>query len=105
MVRSRFTIVAALVLLSLGLVVSSPVPASASDQVFAQDVGEGEDPQPGEEQDGGESAEEGSETGSETGPPWTYQMAWMGLGLAFAVIALIGFLYWRIVVRRARGVA
>jgi hypothetical protein len=121
LVRSRVSIVAALVLLSLGLLVALPTAASASGKVFAQDVGEGEeDAQPGEDQPSGESEdgegqgdaesqtdpEAGGEEGeSETGPPWTYQMAWMGMALGFVVIGLIGFMYWRLVVRRSRGVA
>ena len=125
MIRSRLTIVAALVLLSLGLLMSfSSVPAfAAPGGVFAQDVGEGdEDAQPGEDQEssGGEDEggsgqndpesqtdpEEGGEEGSaEAGPPWTYQMAWMGLLLAVLALAAIGLLYYRLVVRRARGTA
>lgn len=97
-------------------------PAWADDRVFAQDVGEGEeDAQPQEEQQTGESEEEGGagqedpetqtdpgegeEAESETGPPWTYQMARVGLLMAFLVLAGLGLLYWRLVLRRARGSA
>jgi hypothetical protein len=118
--RSRITIVAALTLLAVGLLTTTTAVA-APGRVFAQDVGEGEEgAQPGEDQEssGGEDEggsgqndpesqtdpEEGGEEGeAETGPPWTYQMAWMGLLLAVVAMAFIGFLYYRLVVRRARG--
>lgn len=121
MVRSRLLIVFALLLGGVNLAAIA-TPASADEQVFAQDVGEGEeDAQPGEEQQTGESEDEegagqqdpetqtdpgeGEEAGTETGPPWTYQMARAGLLMGFLVLAFIGLLYWRLVIRRARGTA
>jgi hypothetical protein len=121
LVRSRLTIVLALLLVAANLLAVT-APAAAGPRVLAQDVGEGEeDAQPGEEQQTGESedeegagqqdpetqtepgAEEGAE--SETGPPWTYQMARVGLLMGLLMLAAIGLLYWRLVIRRARGTA
>lgn len=121
MVRSRLTIVLPLLLAAMNLVAVG-APASAGDLVFAQDVGEGEeDAQPGEEQQTGESEDEGGagqddpeaqtdpgeggETESETGPPWTYQMARVGLLMGLLMLAFIALLYWRLVIRRARRTA
>lgn len=43
---------------------------------------------------------EGSET--ETGPPWTYQMAWITLALLLLMALAMGALYWKLVVQRQR---
>lgn len=43
---------------------------------------------------------EGGET--ETGPPWTYQMAWITLALLILMALAMGALYWRLVVQRQR---
>jgi hypothetical protein len=121
-VRSRLTIVLALLLVAPNLVVAWSATASARPRVLAQDVGEGEeDAQPGEDQQTGESEDEegagqqdpeaqtdpgeGEEAEAEVGPPWTYQMARLGLLMAVGVLAALGLMYWRLVIRRARGVA
>ena len=54
----------------------------------------------------------GSETGAskkqsesateETGPPWTYQMARITIGLTVLLLLGTGYLYWRLVVTRRR---
>ena len=121
MVRSRLAIVVAAALVAMPLLVWTS-PAAARGLVFAQDVGEGEeDAQPGEEQPTGESEDaggegqedpgaqtdpgEGESAEPETGPPWTYQMARLGVAMGLLILAAIGLLYWRLVIRRARGVA
>ncbi|MQA99350.1 MAG: hypothetical protein GEU78_03510 [Actinobacteria bacterium] len=121
MVRSRLTIVLALLLVA-GNLLAVTGPAWAGEHVFAQEVGEGEeDAQPQEEEQTGESEDEGGagqedpeaqtdpgegeEAESETGPPWTYQMARAGVLMALLMLAAIGLLYWRLVIRRARGAA
>jgi hypothetical protein len=50
-------------------------------------------------------AQEGDEGGgqTETGPPWTYQMARITLVLVFFLGLGLGLLYYRLVVRRRRG--
>lgn len=50
--------------------------------------------------DEGETAE--GEATEEEGPPWTYQMSWMGLVLMVIVGLLIGLMYYRMIVRRQR---
>lgn len=86
----------------------------AADLVLAQETesegseegGEGAD---GNEGSGGTEAEVGAEEGqtesaeeTETGPPWTYQMARMVLVLVILIAVAIGLLYWRLVVQRQR---
>lgn len=90
---------------------SSSVIAS-SKHLFAQDE------QPDEEQVGGEEEQSGggaeAETGAgedgaaaevEAGPLWTYQMARIALVGLVPLFALMGLLYYRLVIRRARGEA
>jgi hypothetical protein len=50
-------------------------------------------------------AQEGDEGGgqTETGPPWTYQMARITLVLVAFLGLGLGLLYYRLVVRRRRG--
>jgi hypothetical protein len=50
-------------------------------------------------------AQEGDEGGgqTETGPPWTYQMARITLVLVVFLGLGLGLLYYRLVVRRRRG--
>jgi hypothetical protein len=50
-------------------------------------------------------AQQGQEEGggTETGPPWTYQMARITLVLLVLLAVAIGLLYYRLVVRRRRG--
>lgn len=102
-------IVAVLVALVLG------VPSAQASQraVLAQEGEvegqEGQD-QPGEEEGQSEpEAETGAGEGEtqeateEAGPPWTYQMARLGLLLLLALFLGMGALYYRFVVLRARG--
>ena len=53
-----------------------------------------------------ETGEEGSEPAeTETGPPWTYQMARIGLVLLVFLALAIGAAYYRFVASRQRGAA
>jgi hypothetical protein len=91
-------------------------PAFAADPALAQDtgdeevVGEEEEAEGQEEGAGGDPAEEtGAEEGQtepaaeETGPPWTYQMARIGIVLLVFMALGVGLAYYRFVVRRQRG--
>lgn len=49
----------------------------------------------------GEEETEGAAT--ETGPPWTYQMAWLGVLMLLGLAAGIGLAYYTFVVRRQKG--
>lgn len=62
------------------------------------DITEGE---PSEETGAGEG--ETQETSTETGPPWTYQMAKILLVLVLLMAVGIAFLYYRLVVQRRQG--
>ena len=119
--RTRLAVLFALVL------VLSAVPAGvalAAPHVWAQDGAGGGDPTgPGDEAEGGEtdssgeSEEDGAsdpaaETGAgedseegaaATGPPWTYQMAWLGLGLLVLIAGAIALAYRKLVVQRQRA--
>jgi uncharacterized protein HemX len=93
------------------------VHAGAADQVvLAQDTNSDANPGPEEESQGqessnteGSSAETGADKGQtepaadETGPPWTYQMARLGILLIVAMVLGVGLAYYRFVVRRQRG--
>lgn len=56
---------------------------------------------PGEESGAGEGETEGST--SETGPPWTYQMARLSTVLLVGLLLSIGWVYYKLVVKRRRG--
>jgi hypothetical protein len=93
------------------------VHASAADHaVLAQDTNSDANPGPEEESQGqessnkeGSSAETGADKGQtepaadETGPPWTYQMARLGILLIVVMVLGCALAYYRFVVRRQRG--
>jgi hypothetical protein len=98
------------------LVISLPG-ADMSHVAFAQENGTESSEQGGEDGSGATDEGEGSgsteaEVGSnegqtetaetETGPPWTYQMARLIVVLLVLMVLGIGFLYWRLVVQRQR---
>jgi uncharacterized protein HemX len=66
-----------------------------------------------EQQDTGGEAETEAETGAdqgetgspaeETGPPWTYQMARLGLLMLLALALGIAWWYYSLIVKRRRG--
>lgn len=111
MLRFRFIAPLFAVLVSLLFMGASPAHAGPS-LVVAQEDAETE----GETDEGGagqsepeaetESGAEGSEPAeTETGPPWTYQMARMGLVLLVFLGLSIGAAYYRFVASRQRGAA
>jgi hypothetical protein len=112
--RRRVALIVVAAVVGLVAVPAGPV-ASAGPRthVFAQSSGT--------DSSGGESGNKGSkgqsdpnaETGAsnttpaaeEEGPPWTYQMARIGIGLLVLMFLGLGLLYYRMVVSRQRGVA
>lgn len=64
-------------------------------------AGEGQD-DPAAESGAGEG--ESGEAATETGPPWTYQMARIALVLLLFLGLSTGLLYWRLVASRQRGI-
>lgn len=106
-----------------GALGSLPAAAVASDLVVAQeqDSSEEQGGQEGQGQGGGtDSEEEGegasnpeAETGANegqteeaeetTGPPWTYQMSRMIVGLLLLLSLGIAYLYFKLVLQRQRG--
>ena len=113
--RTRLAALFTLVLLFSAALPAS-LPAHAATHVFAQDTGNGdptgeEDTTSTEEQGGGgkgqsdpaaESGAKDEEAATETGPPWTYQMAWLGLALLIMIALGIGLAYRKLVVERQR---
>jgi hypothetical protein len=108
------------ILMALVVAASLPdiAPAAAADLLLAQDANQEGDVVGNEEEAEGqegsnqggreESAEVGADEGetegaSETGPPWTYQMAWLGVLLLVVMVLGVGLAYYRFVVRRQRG--
>ena len=113
--RRRIALMCAVVVLALvALPLGSAAVASATPRnvVLAQ-AGGGGDTEQGESGDSGgkgqsdSKAETGasnsSETAEEEGPPWTYQMARIGIGLLVLMALGLGLLYYRMVVSRQRG--
>ena len=56
-----------------------------------------------DEEEAGAPAGEGEEATEEEGPPWTYQMARIGIVLMLLVGGLIGLMYYRMIVQRQKG--
>jgi hypothetical protein len=123
--RARFplSVVLALVLLLVptfsavalasGVTLAQEQEVDQGDQTETQtgsETTDGEDSQGSDTDEGSGSSEaesganegqvEGAET--ETGPPWTYQMARMSLALLVLMALAMGGLYWRLVVSRQR---
>ena len=85
--------------------------ASARSHVVLAQVGEEEEvsQEGGDEEGGGQSDAEaetdpgaGEEAPEEEGPPWTYQMARMALGLIVLSAIGLGWLYYRMIAARQR---
>ena len=122
--RARLAIILASLLLLAGGTVFLAVPAGASEGlVLAQEVGEEEgdaNPEqgegaPGEGSEGAGQSDAEAESGvgegesggeaAEPGPPWTYQMARMAIGLVLLMFLMVGFTYYHFVYRRQKGTA
>ncbi len=117
--RLAILLVVALIHAPLVLVGTLAAPARAGDVVLAQEGGDPtgqEEEAEGQESQGGEGEGQGSaeaETGAggeteggastETGPPWTYQMARLSIILLALLLAGIFLLYHRLIVKRQRG--
>lgn len=111
--RARLAIIVGLLTAVFGVHLIQLAPqAGAGEVVLAQEVGES----PGEAnvEEGAETdpkAETSTEEGTgeaaepEAGPPWTYQMARMALGMLFLALLAVGFTYYQFVYRRQKGVA
>lgn len=101
-----FVVVATLVLPAGGLAYAAPTSVVAqADPEDAETEGEtrGDEGQSDPETET-ESGEEGSEPAQEeSGPPWTYQMARIGLVLLAFLALSIGLAYYRFVASRRRA--
>ena len=95
------------------LLILFAIPMATAPVAFAQDeteqgeggnTGEGEG-QSDPEAETGASEEEAEGAATEEGPPWTYQMARIGLGLLLLVGLLMGLLYYRMIASRQREAA
>ncbi len=106
--RSRFSLI---VLVLLGcLFVTAPALADPG-LVIAQEDAETSGEDEGGQGQGDPEAETGTEEGAsqeattETGPPWTYQMARISIVLLILVALAIGRLYYKLVSSRQRSAA
>ena len=108
--RARVAAILSLLLICFVLPVSI---AQARSVTLAQDTetegGEGGNTSEGEGQSdadaetgAGEGEQEGGESAEEEGPPWTYQMAWIGIALMVLIGLLMGRLYYRMIASRQR---
>lgn len=129
--RRRLVVLLALGLV-LGAVAAADAALASDGLVLSQEVGEGEEESDvgaeentqqqeggvtggdeGDDQESGGQDEPEAETGAgagetgeaatETGPPWTYQMARMSLAALLLLGLAIGGAYYRFVVTRQRG--
>ena len=97
--RARLVIASALVL-TLSAVVTAFTPVHAQHVKLAQDEGGDEE---SEQRPAQPSEPSPSPTEEETGPPWTYQMARISLGLVALILLAVAATYYRLVIRRQRG--
>jgi hypothetical protein len=114
-IRPRMAALLSLVLVVGSLTVGPAAHAASSRVVLAQDTDQGDTSTQGDESGGGEGsgspeAESGgsgeTEGGAaEAGPPWTYQMAKISAILLVLILLITGIQYYRMVVRRQRGLA
>lgn len=109
-VRRALALIVLAALAGAALIAIVPAAHAAPRSVLAQ-------ADPDEQQQGGEEQQnqdvegetgaggqtEGGAPEAEAGPPWTYQMARLGLVLLVLLGAAIGLWYYRLVVVRARG--
>jgi hypothetical protein len=101
--RSR---VLSLIVLGL-LILSLAAPAAQSRELLLAQEEEVEGQEGTDEETAEESGADEGETVpavEETGPPWTYQMARMGIALLVLMAFGVAFAYYRFVVKRQRGV-
>jgi hypothetical protein len=105
--RLALALLLALCMNAVASVASVADSAVASVQVVAQEEeSEGQD-EGGQDPETETGAEEGQTEGAaeETGPPWTYQMARLGIVLMIVLALGIGLAYYRFVMKRQRGAA
>ncbi|HET7481665.1 MAG TPA: hypothetical protein VFK89_02265 [Actinomycetota bacterium] len=74
----------------------------ASQQGESQDQAAGKGQSDPEAETGGSNSKETTE---EEGPPWTYQMARIGIALLIFMFLGLGLLYYRMIAKRQRGIA
>jgi hypothetical protein len=98
--RARFALAVTVVVL-IGAF-ASPVAAAAPRSLALAQT----DDQEGQGETAPETGAGKSETeagASETGPPWTYQMARLSIVLLVLLVLAVGLLYYRLVEKRRRG--
>lgn len=120
--RTRWTILSllAVVAVLLGAATAAPSlaqPAGDTEEESESGTTSGEDEseQAGDTEEGTGQDDPAAETGAgeggseeaatETGPPWTYQMARIALVLLLFLGLSVGLMYWRLVASRQRGTA
>jgi hypothetical protein len=110
--RVRLSALLLAALAASATLVVTALPAQASLYLAQDEAEEGEggnegegtgqsDPEAETGADEGETAE--GESTEEEGPPWTYQMARIGIVLMLLVGGLIGLMYYRMIVQRQKG--
>ena len=98
--RARLATLAAALLVCGALIPAAASIAHAQTPQETTDKGKAK-----EGQSGADAKKDGEATPAapEEGPPWTYQMARMGLAILFFLALGMGLLYYRFVVVRQRG--
>jgi hypothetical protein len=91
--RSRLAILPVLLVAVFALLPATAAVAASSHQMHIAQA------DTGDQKDG-----EKAPAAEEPGPLWTYQMARMSLGLLVVLFLGMGFWYYRLVVKRQRGV-
>ena len=109
--RSRWAILAAALLLTFmtipqAMATSRGYVVAQAEQGDAETQGEdggGGSGQSGEEAETGTEESESEGAATETGPPWTYQMARIGIALMLLIGLAMGLLYYRMIASRQRA--
>lgn len=108
--RARLAIIVGLAAV-LGVYLQVAPLAHAGGTVLAQEVGEDQGDANVDEgtvtdpsrKSGANEEEATTPAEPEAGPPWTYQMARMAMGLLVVVFLVVGFTYYQFVYRRQKG--
>ena len=111
--RLAATLAAAALLVALGSNLAATAATVRGGALALQQTGGADESQGGEQgkagagqskpdAETGASKDESESATEKTGPPWTYQMARITIGLTILLFLGTGYLYWRLVVTRRR---